>query len=137
MKFGRVACCAPLACYDFRVPPCGFGCRPFLHDTMTHTSPAAPAVAPVLELSGVAKQFGPVRALSGVGLRLYAGEVHALMGQNGAGKSTLIKVLTGVYPADEGEMRLNGQPSLDGKSVHLWAQDHEGWLTMQATATLA
>jgi len=67
-------------------------------------------VAPVLELSGVAKQFGPVRALSGVGLRLYAGEVHALMGQNGAGKSTLIKVLTGVYPADEGEMRLNGQP---------------------------
>lgn len=67
-------------------------------------------MAPVLELSGVAKQFGPVRALSGVGLRLYAGEVHALMGQNGAGKSTLIKVLTGVYPADEGEMRLNGQP---------------------------
>lgn len=64
----------------------------------------------MLELSGVAKQFGPVRALSGVGLRLYAGEVHALMGQNGAGKSTLIKVLTGVYPADEGEMRLNGQP---------------------------
>jgi len=64
----------------------------------------------VLELSGVAKQFGPVRALTGVGLRLYAGEVHALMGQNGAGKSTLIKVLTGVYPADEGEMRLNGQP---------------------------
>ncbi|BDT70688.1 fructose import ATP-binding protein FruK [Comamonadaceae bacterium OS-4] len=65
-------------------------------------------MAPVLELSGIAKQFGPVRALSGVGLRLYAGEVHALMGQNGAGKSTLIKVLTGVYQADEGDMRLNG-----------------------------
>lgn len=62
----------------------------------------------MLELSGIAKQFGPVRALSGVGLRLYAGEVHALMGQNGAGKSTLIKVLTGVYQADEGDMRLNG-----------------------------
>ena len=76
---------------------------------MTHTPPAAPAVAPVLELSGVAKQFGPVRALSGVNLRLFAGEVHALMGQNGAGKSTLIKVLTGVYPADQGDMRLNGQ----------------------------
>ena len=76
---------------------------------MTHTPPARDAAAPVLELSGVAKQFGPVRALSGVNLRLFAGEVHALMGQNGAGKSTLIKVLTGVYPADQGEMRLNGQ----------------------------
>jgi len=63
----------------------------------------------VLELSGVAKQFGAVRALTGVNLRLFAGEVHALMGQNGAGKSTLIKVLTGVYPADQGDMRLNGQ----------------------------
>lgn len=58
----------------------------------------------------MAKQFGAVRALSGVNLRLFAGEVHALMGQNGAGKSTLIKVLTGVYPADQGEMRLHGQP---------------------------
>lgn len=76
---------------------------------MTHTPPAAPVVAPVLELSGVSKQFGPVRALSGVNLRLFAGEVHALMGQNGAGKSTLIKVLTGVHPADQGDMRLNGQ----------------------------
>lgn len=57
----------------------------------------------------MAKQFGAVRALSGVNLRLFAGEVHALMGQNGAGKSTLIKVLTGVYPADQGDMRLNGQ----------------------------
>lgn len=76
---------------------------------MTHTPPATPTLAPVLELSGVAKQFGTVRALSGVNLRLFAGEVHALMGQNGAGKSTLIKVLTGVYPADQGDMRLNGQ----------------------------
>jgi monosaccharide-transporting ATPase len=76
---------------------------------MTHTPQAASATAPVLELSGVAKQFGTVRALSGVNLRLFAGEVHALMGQNGAGKSTLIKVLTGVYPADQGDMRLNGQ----------------------------
>ncbi len=76
---------------------------------MTKTPPARDVAAPVLELSGVAKQFGAVRALSGVNLRLFAGEVHALMGQNGAGKSTLIKVLTGVYPADQGDMRLNGQ----------------------------
>ncbi|HJV95991.1 MAG TPA: ATP-binding cassette domain-containing protein, partial [Albitalea sp.] len=58
---------------------------------------------PVLELAGIDKHFLGVNALSGVGLRLFAGEVHALMGQNGAGKSTLIKVLTGVYPADAGE----------------------------------
>jgi simple sugar transport system ATP-binding protein len=77
---------------------------------MTHTQQAQPAATPVLELAGVAKQFGSVQALAGVNLRLFAGEVHALMGQNGAGKSTLIKVLTGVHPADQGEMRLNGQP---------------------------
>jgi simple sugar transport system ATP-binding protein len=75
---------------------------------MNPLTTARPAT-PVLELSGVSKQFGPVRALSGVHLRLFPGEVHALMGQNGAGKSTLIKVLTGVYSADEGEMRLNGK----------------------------
>ena len=65
---------------------------------------------PVLELAGIAKHFLGVRALGGVSLRLFAGEVHALMGQNGAGKSTLIKVLTGVHAADAGEMRLAGQP---------------------------
>jgi simple sugar transport system ATP-binding protein len=66
-------------------------------------------VAPVLELSKVSKHFAGVQALGGVSLRLFAGEVHALMGQNGAGKSTLIKVLTGVYQADQGEMRLGGK----------------------------
>jgi simple sugar transport system ATP-binding protein len=65
--------------------------------------------APMLELSGVDKNFGANKALQGVNLRLFAGEVHALMGQNGAGKSTLIKVLTGVYAADRGNMRLDGQ----------------------------
>jgi simple sugar transport system ATP-binding protein len=62
-----------------------------------------------LALSGIGKCFGPVQVLKGVDLRLRAGEVHTLMGQNGAGKSTLIKVLTGVYRADEGDMRLAGQ----------------------------
>ncbi len=52
-----------------------------------------------LELSGIDKQFPGVPALHDVDLRLFPGEVHALMGQNGAGKSTLIKVLTGVYRA--------------------------------------
>ena len=64
---------------------------------------------PVLELAGISKDFLGVRALDGVGLRLFAGEIHALMGQNGAGKSTLIKVLTGVYPADAGSIRLAGR----------------------------
>jgi galactofuranose transport system ATP-binding protein len=65
--------------------------------------------SPVLALAGVDKAFTGVRALQGVGLRLFAGEVHALMGQNGAGKSTLIKVLTGVYAADAGSFVLDGQ----------------------------
>jgi galactofuranose transport system ATP-binding protein len=76
---------------------------------MTSTPTASAAVAPALELTEVSKQFGNVRALTGVDLRLYPGEIHALMGQNGAGKSTLIKVLTGVYQADHGVMRLYGK----------------------------
>jgi simple sugar transport system ATP-binding protein len=66
--------------------------------------------APVLQLTGIDKQFSGVAALRGVSLRLRAGEIHALLGQNGAGKSTLIKVLTGVYGADRGEMVLSGRP---------------------------
>ena len=62
----------------------------------------------VLEARGLTRRFTGVLALSGVDFRLFAGEVHAVMGQNGAGKSTLIKVLTGVHPADAGELRLNG-----------------------------
>ncbi|MBS0343607.1 MAG: sugar ABC transporter ATP-binding protein [Proteobacteria bacterium] len=64
----------------------------------------------VLHLQGIHKQFLGVAALKGVHLRLRAGEIHTLMGQNGAGKSTLIKVLTGVYPVDGGDMFLEGQP---------------------------
>jgi len=63
---------------------------------------------PVLEAQGLTRRFTGVLALSGVAFRLFPGEVHALMGQNGAGKSTLIKVLTGVYPADEGSLTLDG-----------------------------
>lgn len=64
---------------------------------------------PLLELAGIDKRFLGVRALHGAGLRLFPGEVHALMGQNGAGKSTLIKVLTGVHAADAGAMTLEGR----------------------------
>ncbi|WP_417068787.1 sugar ABC transporter ATP-binding protein [Niveibacterium terrae] len=68
------------------------------------------AAVPVLELRGIDKRFPGVKALDKAGLRLFPGEVHALMGQNGAGKSTLIKALTGVDPADAGEILLAGKP---------------------------
>jgi len=64
---------------------------------------------PILTLSGISKSFPGVRALNGVSLELYAGEVTALIGENGAGKSTLVKVMTGIYQPDAGEIRVNGQ----------------------------
>ncbi|MEV6488076.1 sugar ABC transporter ATP-binding protein [Actinoplanes sp. NPDC051633] len=60
---------------------------------------------PLLEVVGVSKVFPGVRALDDVSFTLQPGEVHALVGENGAGKSTLIKVLTGVYQPDGGEVR--------------------------------
>ncbi|WP_343624568.1 sugar ABC transporter ATP-binding protein [Roseateles puraquae] len=65
--------------------------------------------APVLEVTNLHKSFPGVKALSNVHLRLYPGEIHALMGQNGAGKSTLIKVLTGLYTPDAGHLTLDGR----------------------------
>lgn len=67
-------------------------------------------LTPVLELSGIHKAFAGVPVLQDVRLRLYPGEIHALMGQNGAGKSTLIKVLTGVLESGGGQMILSGHP---------------------------
>lgn len=64
----------------------------------------------VLDIVGVSKQFVGVRALDDVSMSLRPGEVHALVGENGAGKSTLIKVATGVYTADSGEVRVQGRP---------------------------
>ena len=62
----------------------------------------------VLEMRNIHKSFPGVRALQAVDFTLRKGEVHALMGENGAGKSTLIKVLTGVYTKDKGEIHLEG-----------------------------
>jgi simple sugar transport system ATP-binding protein len=59
-------------------------------------------------MTGISKEFPGVKALIDVDFRLYPGEVHALLGENGAGKSTLIKVLTGVYTIDEGDITLDG-----------------------------
>lgn len=67
-------------------------------------------LAPLLEVRGLTKSFGPVEALRGVDLTLEPGEVLAVVGDNGAGKSTLIKHIAGVYKADSGEIRLEGRP---------------------------
>src|SRR3954468_21683618 len=64
----------------------------------------------LLEVVDVAKVFPGVRALDDVTFTLSEGEVHALVGENGAGKSTLIKVLTGVYQPDAGEVRYRDRP---------------------------
>ena len=63
---------------------------------------------PLLALRGIGKRFPGVVALNGVDFSVRSGEIHALLGENGAGKSTLIKVLTGVYAPDAGEIRLAG-----------------------------
>lgn len=63
----------------------------------------------VLEMRNIHKGFPGVRALQGVDFTLCEGEIHALMGENGAGKSTLIKVLTGVYEKDEGQIFIKGK----------------------------
>ena len=89
----------------------------------------------VLELSGVSRQFGAVRALSSVDFDCRAGEVHALVGENGSGKSTLLGIASGFVDPDRGTVRIGGRrlsrdsPALsrklglamayqDGSSVH-------------------
>lgn len=64
----------------------------------------------ILRLEGICKEFPGVKALQDVEFTLRKGEIHALMGENGAGKSTLIKVLTGVYQKDGGNICLSGKP---------------------------
>lgn len=69
----------------------------------------APSEMPVLEMRQISKRFGSTQALEDVGLTLYPGEIHALLGENGAGKSTLIKIMTGVHQPDSGMIMLGGQ----------------------------
>jgi len=66
--------------------------------------------APALEMRGIRKAFPGVVALDGVDLTLHAGDVHMLLGENGAGKSTLMKILSGAYAKDAGEILIDGAP---------------------------
>jgi simple sugar transport system ATP-binding protein len=70
---------------------------------------APDARTPLLELRNVSKSFGPVFAVRNVNLRVYPGEIVALVGDNGAGKSTLIKLVSGVHAPDGGEIYVKGQ----------------------------
>ncbi len=62
----------------------------------------------VLEVRGISKHFGGIRAVSGANLQIEAGQIHALIGPNGAGKTTLFNLVSGLYPLDQGTIRLNG-----------------------------
>jgi rhamnose transport system ATP-binding protein len=72
---------------------------------------------PILKLENISKTFPGVKALDHVEFELFPGEVHALLGENGAGKSTLIKIMTGIYQPDSGEILLDGQPVKIGNSA--------------------
>ena len=64
----------------------------------------------MIEALNISKAFGATTALVDVSLKAYAGRILALLGDNGAGKSTLIKILSGVFPPDRGELRFQGEP---------------------------
>lgn len=66
---------------------------------------------PLVEMRDISIAFGGIKAVDSVSVDLHAGEVVALLGHNGAGKSTLIKILSGAYPADAGEIRVRGAPA--------------------------
>ena len=69
------------------------------------------AAAPAIELRGISKAFGPVRANRDVNLRVMPGTIHGIVGENGAGKSTLMSILYGFYRADSGEIRIGDRPT--------------------------
>ncbi len=83
--------------------------------------------APVLELKGLSKSFGGLRAVQGVNLRVFPGDRKAIIGPNGAGKTTLFNVVTGVLPATSGQVLLFGQ------DVRTWPSHRRAALGMART----
>ncbi len=89
------------------------------------TEPVIPAasdhaVTPAAEAVGIHKRFGSTRALAGVDLSLETGRCLGLVGRNGAGKSTLVSILSGLYPPDAGEVRLDGRPAPSLGDIAAW-----------------
>ena len=78
--------------------------------TNKHIKAGAADRQPILEAEGISKAFGHVQALDNVDFELYPAEVVALVGDNGAGKSTLVKILSGIYRKDSGQIYFEGQP---------------------------
>jgi simple sugar transport system ATP-binding protein len=74
-----------------------------------HAAQDLEAGTPLVELDGVGKVYGAIRALEGVNLRVAAGEVACVLGDNGAGKSTLIKIISGLHPHTEGVLKVDGE----------------------------
>jgi simple sugar transport system ATP-binding protein len=99
---------APRAASQGRLPS-GGGSRE-IHMARRKIEPIPDGDVPVMEAINISKAFGATTALVDVSLRSYAGRVLALLGDNGAGKSTLIKILSGVFPPDRGELRFRGAP---------------------------
>src|ERR1700754_814916 len=77
---------------------------------MSQPSPTpVPAAAPLMRAENLSKQYGPVTVLSGVTLDIFAGEIHAIIGENGAGKSTLMRLLSGHAEPSTGSLAIAGQ----------------------------
>src|SRR3954451_14465436 len=74
-----------------------------------HAAPDLHKGETLVEMEGVGKSYGAIRALEGINLRVGAGEVTCVLGDNGAGKSTLIKIISGLHPHTEGTLRVDGQ----------------------------
>jgi len=90
---------------------------------MNHGGAPAASTAeqkPAVEAAGIFKQFGSTQALRGVDLTLQPGRCLGLVGRNGAGKSTLVSILSGIYPADAGQVRFEGQPAPPLGALHAW-----------------
>ena len=77
----------------------------------------------ILKVQGIDKKFDTVHALKGVSISFYPGEIHGLIGENGSGKSTLSSIISGIYPATEGTMVLEGK---DYKPVSILDGENHG-----------
>src|ERR671921_1548517 len=73
-----------------------------------HADPSLHKGEPLIEMTGIGKSYGAIRALRGIDLRVNAGEVTCVLGDNGAGKSTLIKIMSGLHPHNEGTLKVDG-----------------------------